>query len=53
LYGFPYSTIRDNNTYEESINGIFEIGIKNPSKRIGNEKKHSDALNTIFEKLYS
>lgn len=52
LYGFPHSTIRDKNAYGKSVDGIFEVGIKNASKRTGSEKMYSEALSSIFDKFY-
>lgn len=52
LYGFPHSSIKNKDAYEESIKGIFEVGIKNPAKRIANQEKDELVFNTIFNKFY-
>lgn len=52
LYGFPHSSIRNKDAYDESIKGIFEVGIRNPTKRIANEIEYENAMNSIFKKFY-
>lgn len=54
LYGFPHASVRKNmKAYDESVNGIFEIGIKNPRNRKPSKEVYKQSLNYVFDKYYS
>lgn len=50
LYSFPHSSIKNKDLYKKSIQGIFEVGIKDPAKRMGTRKEYKDGINSILRR---
>ena len=54
LYGFSHASVRKNmKAYDESVNGIFEIGIKNLRNRKPSKKVYEQSLNYVFGRYYT
>lgn len=52
LFEYPHSSVKDGEVYEEALKGIFEVGIKNPAKRVGRKADYENALKKIFDRYY-
>jgi hypothetical protein len=53
LYGLPHASVRKNmKVYDASVDGIFEVGIKNVKKRKPSKNLYDQSLKEIFDKYY-